>query len=251
MNLDDSASQATDPSGADEDSVNPEQVVDVALELFAEHGYTEAKLEQVAKTAGMSKRMIHYHFGDKKGLYHRCLVEALQRITPTGDELILDSTIPVEGVRKLVDVVYLRMVNHPESIKLLVTESLHKVLNIGELANLNSQAEISLHLDRLLMLGQDAGAFRPGISAEDLFYLIGALAFYRVTNRDLMANMLDLDPTSEANTDGIHRLTVDAALSFLTANIPDSGHDSYLKIDLAGDHEPQSALEIYDPEEFE
>lgn len=239
-----------DHTGPDENSTVA-GVVEVAIEQFSEHGFIEARLDTIAKISGMSKRMIHYHFGDKKGLYHRCLVEALQRITPAGDELILDSTIPVEGVSKLVDVVYLRMVNHPESIKLLVTESLHKVLNIGELANLNSQAEISLHLDRLLMLGQDAGAFRPGISAEDLFYLIGALAFYRVTNRDLMANMLDLDPTSEANTDGIHRLTVDAALSFLTANIPDSGHDSYLKIDRAGDHEPQSALEIYDPEEFE
>lgn len=239
-----------DHTGFDENSAVA-GVVAVAIEQFAELGFPETRLDTIARISGMSKRMIHYHFGDKKGLYHRCLVEAVNRITPVGDELILDTTVPVEGVTKLVNSVYLRMVNHPEAIRLLAMESLHRILNIPELANLNNQNEVSLHLDRLLMLGQDAGAFRPGIAAEDLFYLIGSLAFYRVTNRDMMANLFDMDTTGEENTDGIHRLAVDAALAFLTANLPDSAHDSYLVIDLVGDDEPQSALEIYDPEEFE
>ncbi|QGU05285.1 TetR/AcrR family transcriptional regulator [Corynebacterium comes] len=239
-----------DTTGLDDNSTVA-GVVGVAIEQFSELGFLETRLDTIAKISGISKRMIHYHFGDKKGLYHRCLIEAINRITPAGEELITDSTVPVEGVTRLIDAVYLRMTNHPESIRLLAMESLHRVLNVPELANLHSQSEVSLHLDRLLMLGQDAGAFRPGIGAEDLFYLIGSLAFYRVTNRDMMANLFDMDTTGATNTDGIHRLAVDSVLSFLTANIPDSAHDSYLVPDLVSDDEPQSALEIYDPEEFE
>ena len=240
----------TDPAGLDETNTVA-GVVEVAIEQFSELGFPETRLDAIARLSGMSKRMIHYHFGDKKGLYHHCLVEALTRLTPEGEELITDSTVPVEGVTRLVDAVYRRMVEHPEAIRLLTLESLHRTLDIAELSNLLSQTEVALHLDRLLMLGQDAGAFRPGIAAEDLFYMIGSLTFYRVTNRDMMANLFDIDTTGEANTEGIHRMTLDVVLAFLTANLADSPHDSYLVSDLGGDHEPQSALGIYDPEEYE
>lgn len=238
-----------DPTGLD-DTSTVDGVIEVAIEQFSEHGFNETRLDNIARLSGMSKRMIHYHFGDKKGLYHRCLVEAVEKITPVGDEMTADTTVPVEGVTKLVEAVYSRLLRHPDCVRLLAMESLHKVMNLRELAHLHNQSEIALHLDRLLMIGQDAGAFRPGIAAEDLFYLIGSLAFYRVTNQDLMINLFDLDPASAENTDGVRRMIIDAVLSFLTANIRDSGHDSYLVADMAGNHEPQSALGIYDAEDI-
>ncbi len=39
------------------------------------------------------------------------------------------------------------------------------------------------------MLGQDSGAFRPGISANDIFTLIASLTMYRVTNRSMMQTL--------------------------------------------------------------
>jgi TetR/AcrR family transcriptional regulator len=238
-----------DPTGLD-DTSTVDGVIEVAIEQFSEHGFPETRLDNIARISGMSKRMIHYHFGDKRGLYHRCLAEAVERITPVSEEMIADTTVPVEGVTKLVDAVYSRLIRHPECVRLLAMESLQQVMGLRELAHLHNQSEIVLHLDRLLMLGQDAGAFRPGIAAEDLFYLIGSLSFYRLTNRDLMINLFDLDPSSEENTEGVRRMIVDTVLSFLTANIRDSGHDSYLVADMVGDDEPQSALGIYDAEDL-
>lgn len=238
-----------DPTGPD-DTSTVDGVIDVAIEQFSEHGFPETKLDNIARLSGMSKRMIHYHFGDKKGLYHRCLMATVERITPVRDEMVADTTVPVEGVTKLVEAVYSRLVGHPECVRLLAMESLYKVMNLRELAHLYSQSEIALHLDRLLMIGQDAGAFRPGIAAEDLFYLMGSLAFFRLTNQDVMINLFDLDPASAENTEGVRRLMIDAVISFLTANIRDTGHDSYLVADMVGDGEPQSALGIYDAEDL-
>ncbi|MCS5480225.1 TetR family transcriptional regulator [Corynebacterium sp. YIM 101645] len=239
-----------DPTGLD-DTSTVDGVIEVALEQFSEHGFPETRLDNIAKISGMSKRMIHYHFGDKRGLYHRCLVAAVERITPAGEEMTLDTTVPVEGVTRLVEAVYSRLIENPDCVRLLAMESLHKVMNLRELAHLHNQSEISLHLDRLLLIGQDAGAFRPGIAAEDLFYLMGSLAFFRLTNQDLMINLFDLDPASAENTGGVRRLMIDAVVSFLTANIRDSGHDSYLVTDMVGDGEPQSALGIYDAEDLD
>ena len=237
-----------DPTPLDhpDDPATIGRVIDVAIHQFSELGFQETRLDTVAKLSGMSKRMIHYHFGDKKGLYLRCLSEAAHRIQPQPEELIGDTLVPVEGLTRLVDAVYRTMIEHPESIRLLVHEGLHRVLNITGLANLVPGTHVSLQLDKLLMQGQDAGAFRPGIGAEDIFYLIVSLAFTRVMHRDLLMNLADLDSTSPENTEGIRRLAVDTVLSFLTANIPDSGHSSYLTTDRLDDDDSQSGPGIYE-----
>ena len=70
------ADQADSPHAAHAESVSIDAVVDVAIKQFSRFGFTETKLETIAQESGMSKRMIHYHFGDKKGLYLRALSTA-------------------------------------------------------------------------------------------------------------------------------------------------------------------------------
>ncbi|MDO5670682.1 MAG: TetR/AcrR family transcriptional regulator [Corynebacterium sp.] len=226
-----------------DDSATIDAVVDVAIEQFAELGFQDTRLDSIAKESGMSKRMIHYHFGDKKGLYLRCLSEAAHRVQPPADEIIPETLVPVEGVTRLVEAVYSTMISHPESVRLLSHEGLHRVLNITGVANLVPGTHVSLQLDKLLMQGQDAGAFRPGIGAEDIFYLLFSLAFTRVAHRDLMVNLVDVDTMSKENTAGIGRLAVDTVLALLTANITHSG-DSYLTADRL-DEDSQTGLGIY------
>ncbi|MBZ8178317.1 TetR family transcriptional regulator [Corynebacterium sp. 3HC-13] len=229
--------------GGTEGAVSPSDVVDVALELFAKKGYSDAKLEAIATKSGMSKRMIHYHFGNKRGLYLRSLTEAVHRAYPDPKELELDSSVPVEGVRKMVDAIWTHMVSHPKELTLLVGESLHNNAKLKNSAPLADASELTLHLDKLLMLGQDAGAFRPGISAEDVFTLITSFAYYRVSLDSVMKNLLDIDMDRPENLSGMHRLVMDTVLAFLTSNIPATGQSSYLTPEVSD--EPQSAAEIY------
>lgn len=259
MHIDDAATKDVSPGGLGgapdtqvdtplADAATVELVVDIALRDFAQEGFQETKLDAIAKKSGMSKRMIHYHFGDKKGLYRRCLIEAFDRIHPTPDDIDVDSSVPVEGVAKLVDAVYLKMRTNPESVRVLSMECLHDVLNVTELSTMTKHSEVLLHLDKLLMIGQDSGAFRPGISAEDIFYMLWSLTFFRVSHRDFMVSIFDVDTTSEENTAGIHRLTVDAILAFLTSNLSNRGYDSYLISDRVSDEEQSSGLGVYDSE---
>lgn len=221
------AGQADSPHAAHAESVSIDSVVDVAIKHFSRSGFAETKLEAIAQESGMSKRMIHYHFGDKKGLYLRALSTAAQRLNPPQDALEIDTAVPVEGVRKLVDWLFRERVANPDAIRMLVWESNQQIVDPAQQA-IADVAGVALHLDRLLLLGQDAGAFRPGISANDIFTLISSLTVYRVTNQVMVENMLGVNFNTQENIDGMHRLTVDAVLAFLTANIPDSGHESYL-----------------------
>ena len=157
----------------------------------------------------------------------RALSTAAQRLNPPEDALEIDTAVPVEGVRKLVDWLFRERVANPEAIRMLVWETNQQIVDPAQQA-IADVAGVALHLDRLLLLGQDAGAFRPGIYANDIFTLISSLTVYRVTNQVMVENMLGVNFNTQENIDGMHRLTVDAVLAFLTANIPDSGHESYL-----------------------
>ena len=229
MTVDDhtSSPDAGNAPGAGE-TVTAEKVIEIGIQQFADHGFAETKLDNISRISGMSKRMIHYHFGDKRGLYVRCLGAAAERLTPPEEALHIDSNVPIEGMRRLVDVLYFLHVENPDCVRLMAMESATNVIDAGEVPAVADLSGMALHISKLLMLGQDAGAFRPGISANDLFTLISALASHRVTNKSMLANLLGVDMDTKDNTLGLHRMTVDTILAFLTANIPDIGFESYL-----------------------
>lgn len=235
---------AFDPQSPEAQSM--ERVIEVAMERFSLKPFSDAKLDGIAKEASVSKRMIHYHFGNKKGLYQAVLSRAVERLHPPAERLVIDSAIPVDGVRTVVEAVYAQIAENPVPTRMLHMESLQHVLPLRDIAPLFDHAEVILHLDKLLMLGQDAGVFRPGISAYDVFYLIVALSFYRTEQRDLAINIFGIDLADEANTEGTRRMTIDAVLAFLTSNIPHSGHNSYLSVTHSVDDEPESAQSIYE-----
>ena len=45
-------------------NVTVEEVIAVAITQFSTDGFDGTKLEDISRASGMSKRMIHYHFGD-------------------------------------------------------------------------------------------------------------------------------------------------------------------------------------------
>lgn len=56
--------------------VREQQLLDVAEEQFAQHGYGGASIEVIARIAGVSRPIVYDHFGDKEGVYLACLRRA-------------------------------------------------------------------------------------------------------------------------------------------------------------------------------
>jgi len=56
----------------------PQQILDAALSVFAEHGIDAAKLEDIAARAGVSKGTIYLYFPSKEELFREVLISAGQ-----------------------------------------------------------------------------------------------------------------------------------------------------------------------------
>jgi AcrR family transcriptional regulator len=61
-------------------AVREQQIVGVAEELFAERGYHEVSMEEIARRVGITKPVVYDYFGSKEGLYLACLGRAGDRL---------------------------------------------------------------------------------------------------------------------------------------------------------------------------
>ena len=64
------------PSGRQPDQVR-RQLLDAARGLFAGNEFTAVSVKRIARRAGVNSAMIHYYFGDKRGLYLAIAEEVL------------------------------------------------------------------------------------------------------------------------------------------------------------------------------
>jgi AcrR family transcriptional regulator len=86
-----------------------EQLVSVALELFARRGYRATTMDDIAEAAGVTKPLVYQHFSSKRALY-------LELVTSIAHELLIavrTSVVQADGPRQQVEMgfaAYFRMV---------------------------------------------------------------------------------------------------------------------------------------------
>ena len=159
-------------------------ILEVATREFSEKGLAGARIDLIAESMRTSKRMIYYYFGSKEGLYIAVLEEAYRRMREIEGQLHLEDLPPEAALRKLVGFTVDYQLAHPEFIRLVMNENMHRgeyLARSGTIQQLNVPAIEGLRsvLDR----GQREGVFRTGIDPVDLHMSISALSFFNVANR--------------------------------------------------------------------
>ncbi|QYH20547.1 TetR family transcriptional regulator [Corynebacterium aquatimens] len=210
--------------------------------MFASRGFEATTLEDVVKDSGVPKRALTAAFGDKRGLYEHALRRAVACISPSDDVLNRSYAVPVEGMRTFVDAMFHTFMENPDCVRLILRENVDGIVDIEEMTAGSGDNDVALHVERLLLLGQDAGAFRPGIGAEDVLVLIVALCEFVVAHSATIYAISRVDFSEDRNVDGMRRMVIDSVLAFLTSNIAPSGHDSYL---VSPEAESLGDAEIY------
>lgn len=167
---------------------NPEAVQDnilrVATEVFARHGLSGARVDEIAARTETSKRMIYYYFGDKEGLYRRALERAYAAVRDAETALDLDGMDPVAALQRLVEFTFDHHRANPDFIRLVMIENIHegRYLARSDIMEELNQGAIATLRD-VLGRGQAAGLFRADIDPIAVHWLISGLSFFNVSNR--------------------------------------------------------------------
>jgi AcrR family transcriptional regulator len=175
-------------------------IIEVAIREFSEKGLAGARIDLIAEAMRTSKRMIYYYFGSKEGLYIAVLEEAYRRMRDIELGLHLEDLPPEDALRKLVGFTVDYQRAHPEFIRLVMNENMHRGEFIAQsktIEKLNVPAIAGLR--KVLDRGQKAGVFRNGIDPVDLHMSISALSVFNVANRHTFSIIFKRDTESSAN----------------------------------------------------
>jgi AcrR family transcriptional regulator len=187
------------PSRTNDPARTMADILDVATREFAEKGLAGARIDAIAESMRTSKRMIYYYFGSKEGLYLAVLEESYRRMRAMEAEAHLEDLPPEDALRKLVAHTLDYQWSHPEFVRLVQNENIHRAQYLGQsktIRKLNVPAIQSLR--DVLERGQRDGVFRGGIDPVDLHMSISAMAIFHVANRHTFSLIFQRDMESPA-----------------------------------------------------
>ncbi|GAB37693.1 MULTISPECIES: TetR/AcrR family transcriptional regulator [Gordonia] len=193
------------------------ELLDVATEVFAESGYSGARVDEIAERTRTTKRMIYYYFGGKEGLYLAVLDRAYRGIRQAEQKLRVDHADPIEAIRRLAEVTFDHHIDNDDFIRLVSIENIHRGDFIRRLTDLPQlSAPATSLLDDILADGRTAGLFRTDVSALDVHLVISSYCVFQVANRYTFGYLFDLDLTETSNRAHLRRMIGDVVVGWLT-----------------------------------
>src|SRR6266576_3562542 len=95
------------------------RIVAAAREEFARRGFAGARVDQIARLAGVNKQLLFYYFHSKRGLFQAVLAQSAAELETALAELAYPSGGPLARLRFTLAAQFEFLARHPEIVALL------------------------------------------------------------------------------------------------------------------------------------
>lgn len=159
------------------------RILAAAKAEFARVGLGGARVDRIAQLADANKRMLYYYFGSKDELFRAVLESTYEHIRESEKALHLDAVEPAEAIRRLVAFTWTYYLDHPEFLSLLNSENLHRAVHLKQSTKVRRMHSPFVALiEQVLARGHQAGVFRDGVDAVQLYISIAGLSYFYLSN---------------------------------------------------------------------
>jgi AcrR family transcriptional regulator len=79
-----------------------DRILRAAADIFAAEGFAGARVDEIARRAGVNKAMVYYHVGDKDALYTAVILATIARATEAITSTLAQHEEPEEQIRAAV-----------------------------------------------------------------------------------------------------------------------------------------------------
>ncbi|WP_433427998.1 TetR family transcriptional regulator [Nonomuraea sp. CA-141351] len=192
------------------------EILKVAQQEFARHGYAGARVDEIAEQMRTTKRMIYYYFGSKERLYIAVLEKAYTEVRAMERTIDVEHLAPVEAIRTLAELTFDHHDAHRDFIKLVAIENVHQAEHIRKsdvLANLGTP--VLDVISRILDAGQASGEFVTDADAIDVHMMISSFCFFRVANQHTFGALFGRDMTAPEHRARLRRMVGEMIVAYL------------------------------------
>lgn len=168
------------------------QLLEAARAAFSEAGLEGARIDDIARRAGVNKQLVYHYFGSKDGLYTAVLEAVYAEIREREADLNL-STLPAEeAMRRLIEFSYDYLSENRHFVRLLADENAHGGRHLAASAKVR---ELNLPIIELIAetldRGVEEGIFRRGLNPLHIYLSIAGMSFFYFANIYTISRIFD------------------------------------------------------------
>ncbi|MEN0067864.1 MAG: TetR/AcrR family transcriptional regulator [Myxococcota bacterium] len=145
-------------------------ILDAAENAFADRGFHDTKLWDIARSIGVTKSLIHDHFGSKEDLFDAVVTRVSEAYVTAQaaqwDRDGKDVRLLIEGI----SVLFTFIGRHPKASRLMLRAQLD-----GRMPRVPYAEVINVRIRQKLTEAKQAGLLRPEVSIEVAQLLIGSV----------------------------------------------------------------------------
>ena len=183
------------------ESGSRQQILDVALKLFAHKGYAAATVREIVDTVGITAPSLYYYFGNKEGLYMELMQTHCARIDQALESHMHTSSSARERLKDLVDKIFLHVANDRDFFRLMFTIYYGPSQGAPYCDFLSYHAKFHAAIKKIIEEGIASGEFQPGNSGYMTWVIRGVVQLAmeeqikgdrKIIERQTLQRVLDL-----------------------------------------------------------
>ena len=168
-----------------------DSILRAATKIFAKHGFSGGRIDEISKAAKSYDRMIYYYFGSKEDLFIAVLEDMYRKFNEAETALELSSDQPEESLKAVIAFMWNFYQRNPEFITLLNDENLHRGKHISKSLRAREYSSPAIQIiEQLMESGVRKKVFRSGVSARDVYLMIAAMNYFYLSNRHTLSAFL-------------------------------------------------------------
>ena len=156
------------------------KILEAAAKAFSEVGFEGARMDEIAKHAGVNKATIYYHIGDKNALYAEVLHDIIGNALERSLRSLKDTQTPEEKLKSYISSVTNTMDQNPYLAPIMMREQVSGGQNLPE-ATARLLANIIGTVTGILEEGVKQGVFIETIPFIVHSMVIGGVMFYKAS----------------------------------------------------------------------
>jgi AcrR family transcriptional regulator len=162
------------------------RILDAAKDVFAEKGFAGARVDEIARRAGVNKAALYYHIGDKKALY----AEAIHDVIGAAAEKIANGIekvkTPEDKMRTYLRTLAATFDENPQLPRMMMREMASGGQNLSEVF-FQDLFSLFRTLSGIIDEGKRKGTFIDTFPLLVHFMAIGATVLYKTVAPILLA----------------------------------------------------------------
>ncbi len=182
---------------------------------FSDKGFYGARIDEIARRAGINKRMIYAYFGNKETLYKHVLAHVYARMAQVEQTIVDADYSGEELIRHIISAYFDFLRDNPSFVNLLMWENLNKGRFLKEIENSKIQrATIGIFLKEL-QKGKEDGSFRADIDEWQTVISLITMCFANFSNQYTLSRLFSTDLSSAEAVEQRKQHTTEIILAYL------------------------------------